>query len=459
MWPGAGATSTPAVVYVAPAGNDSTCAIGKTARPCLTFDRAVRLAPCGATVEVAAGTYAAQTIKPRSPSCTKYTTITPVSGANVTVGNFTIEASYIRVAGTETAAESAAGSRVGFNVQGGVAIAFVAGSSPAQDVVPDHVQVSRTNSMAAYVAGATNVTLSGLNVGPLVSCEYGDSCADDFDGGYNSEDLVVILGGRDSDGTVHTSTNVTIANSYLHDLTKVSPAQYPSSGIAHSDCIQLYSWNNVTISGNHFHNCPDTNIFAGFADGDSATYDNLRVEHNLFEAVGPSSFWGTQFPCTNTIFRFNEVLGQDARFYCSADHTGTVLIEQNILPSVPFGGCDGVTRKYNFYMSPSTSLCDPMTESAGHAALHVVSNVFQGKTLRMQFILVSGQQLQNAVTVFGGRRVLYRRTSTRGIDVRSGVQSFAWHDGSKARVTRVCVRAYGGQPATVATACAPTTSG
>jgi hypothetical protein len=89
----------------------------------------------------------------------------------------------------------------------------------------------------------------------------------------------------------------------------------------------------------------------------------------------------------------------------------------------------------------------------------VVSNVFRGKTVRTQFILVSGQQLQNAVTVFSGRRVLYRRTSTHSIDVRSGLQSFAWRDTGKARVTRVCVRAYGGQPATVATACAPTTAG
>jgi hypothetical protein len=381
----------------------------------------------------------------------------PASGANVTVADLTIQASYVRLAGTETAADSAAGRRLGFNVLDGVAVAFVRGNTAAQDVIPDHVQILRTNSKAAYVSGARNVTLAGLNVGPLVSCEYGDSCADDFDGGYHSEDLVVILGGRDSDGTVHTSTNVTIANSYLHDLTKVSPAQYPASGIAHSDCIQLYSWDNVTISGNHFHNCPDTNIFAGFADGDNATYDNLRVEHNLFEAVGPQSFWGTQFPCTNTTFRGNVVLGQDARFYCSADHRGTVLVEQNIFPSLPFGGCDGVTRKYNFYVSSSSAVCDPATEGAGRSSVHVLSNVLQGNTVRTTFIVVAGQQLRNELTVFRGRRMLFRRASIRTFDVTNGMQLFEWHDRTKSAVTRVCVRAYGGPNAVATAACAPAT--
>src|ERR687892_512043 len=45
-----------AELFIAPSGNDSTCARGR-GRPCASFGRAYQLARCGDVVQVADGTY------------------------------------------------------------------------------------------------------------------------------------------------------------------------------------------------------------------------------------------------------------------------------------------------------------------------------------------------------------------------------------------------------------------
>ena len=52
----AGTTPAP-VLVVSTSGNDQTCSRGMLSSPCLTFDRAHRLARCGDTVQIAAGRY------------------------------------------------------------------------------------------------------------------------------------------------------------------------------------------------------------------------------------------------------------------------------------------------------------------------------------------------------------------------------------------------------------------
>lgn len=454
---GAAGSSSPATaksaavaVYVSASGSDSACGANAPKRPCATFARAFQLAGCGGTVTVAAGAYPAQTVPQRSGSCGQYTTFAPADKAVVTLNDLDIQASYVRIQGTETTADAVAGRRIGFDVAGGVGVEPGSGSGA---VVPDHVVVARVNAKGAYIGGASNVTLSGMNLGPLVSCIYGDSCADDFDGGFHSEDIVVIQARRDRSG-MHTSTAVTITGSYLHDLTKVPESQYPESGAAHSDCIQLYSWNDIAIVGNRFHNCADTNIFAGYADGDAASYTGLRVDRNVFDPVGSYSYWGAQFPCTDMTFRRNVVNGQDVRFYCTGGAKGTPLVEQNVFPVVSFGACDGVTRRDNFYVSPSRNpVCDP-SEVVGRATVRLTAASYRAPRLRVQYLVLAAQPLRLELRVFSGRKRLAERITSRSATTASGLLSVGWRNRLRSQVTRVCVRASDATRSVVATSCA-----
>ena len=70
----------------------------------------------------------------------------------------------------------------------------------ADDDIPDHVQIERVHTRAVTVSASPNVTLRKLDIGPAVSCSYADSCANDLNGGFHQEDLVVIQSRRNVDG-------------------------------------------------------------------------------------------------------------------------------------------------------------------------------------------------------------------------------------------------------------------
>jgi hypothetical protein len=288
------------------------------------------------------------------------------------------------------------------------------------------------------VSASPNVTLRKLDIGPAVSCSYADACANDLNGGFHQEDLVVIQSRRNVDGVPRLSTGARLVDSYLHDLTHAPATRYPSSAGTHADCIQLFSWQHVTIARNRFRRCPDTNIFAGFADG--TEYKDLRVEYNDFGAVGPYSFWGAQLAGTTLSFRGNVVRGQNVIFGGSLTQ-GAVAIEDNVLPDVPFGGCVGVTRRYNFYRSRSTGVCDRATEAAGRPKAFMLSTVNRAHRLGVRYRVVASEPLQVRLLVYRGSELLARQIARRRTGARNGVV-LAWiRSSASSSATRVCVLA------------------
>jgi hypothetical protein len=420
------------IVYVAPSGSDSNCSAGQRARPCKTFDRAFRLAQCGGLVKVAGGVYPTQIIRPRPNGCHSYITFRPADGATATVDGYLIDtASYLRVRGRMVPGRPA--TNPGFDVRANVVVAAQLGAKAADDVVPAHVRIENLHTRGASISGSQDVALSRLDIGPAVSCSNGDSCARDLNGGFVQEDLVTILSRKSVDGTLRLSTGARLEDSVLHDLRHAPASRYPSSAGTHADCVQLFSWNHVTIARNRFRNCPDTNVFAGFADG--TVYNDLRIEKNDFGPVGSYSYWGAQFGCTTLRFTGNVVHGQNVVFGCGQAR-GDVRIEGNVLPDVPFGGCEGVTRRYNFYLSPRTSLCDRSTEAAGRPKAILVSASPRGNGVRVQYRVVAGAPQQAWLLLYRGSRLLAKQSVSRRIDTRDGAAS-RWLRGQGA--TRACI--------------------
>jgi hypothetical protein len=390
---------------------------------------------------VAGGKYPSQTIHPRSSPCHSYITFRPRPGATATVdGYLIITAGYIRFRGTMQPGRSPAARHPGpgFDVLGLVGVIAQLTAHAADDDIPDHVQIERLHTRGVTVSASPNVTLRKLDIGPAVSCSYADSCAKDLNGGFHQEDLVVIQSRRNVDGVPRLSTGARLVDSYLHDLTHAPATRYPSSAGTHADCIQLFSWQHVTIARNRFRRCPDTNIFAGFADG--TEYKDLRVEHNDFGAVGPYSFWGAQFGCTTLRFRANVVRGQNVVFGC-AQTSGSVAIENNVLPDVPLGGCVGVMRRYNFYRSGSTGLCDRSTEAAGRPKAFALSTAVRPGRVGVRYRVVADAPLEVRLLLYRGSRLLAKRTSLRRTGARSGVVLGWIGSPASAGATRVCVLA------------------
>ena len=91
------AATEPCGVFVSPTGNDANACTSSA--PCLTFNRAYQVATPGTTVEVAAGTYPAQTINAdASHTSASDVVIKPAAGAAVTLnGDIVVNGSHVEI--------------------------------------------------------------------------------------------------------------------------------------------------------------------------------------------------------------------------------------------------------------------------------------------------------------------------------------------------------------------------
>jgi hypothetical protein len=404
--------SHPGVRYVTAAGSDrNPCT---QAAPCASFDQAFRAAPCGGTVVVAAGAYGPQTINadPSKSACRTYTSITVATGATATVsGTLALEASWVKVLGTESAGDVSANRRIGFDILGGVGTVVQYGATSSGDVVPDHVWIERTNSKSGYIAGATNVTFKGTNIGPSVSCGYGDQCAAALNGGYHQEDLFVIRSRQSPDGTVRPNTNATLDGVYLHDLTKLygQCSTYPASCGNHADCIQVYSFDHLTITNSTFWNCSDTDFFIKNDDGTWAPYHDLSIVNNkLGDITYPTGYYDAQIigGCNAVVFRYNTVVGRNIVLGCATDPSATV-VEGNVFPSPAYGSCELAVWRYNFFSVPGSKRCQPSDAVATPRIFAQPSRV-AGKWLSLKYLVVAGSSVTVHLTVFRSGKVLDR---------------------------------------------------
>ena len=425
-----GAGSTPRASFVASTGSDhNPCT---STAPCLSFDRAFRAAPCGGSIIVESGEYALQAIgaDPTKAGCRTLTVFTPEAGGYVRVdGGLSVQASYVKILGSETSADARAGRRVGFDVIGGIGVAAQAGATSAQDSVPDHVWIERTNSMSGYIAGATNVTFKGTNIGPAVSCNYGDTCAVDLNNGYHEEDLFVIRSRQDPDGTVRPDTNAVLDGVYLHDLTKVYDrcSTYPVSCSNHADCIQVYSFDQLTITNSTFSNCSDTDFFVKNDDGPWAPFRGLSIVNNYLGSITyPTGYYDAQIVngCDSVSFEYNVVIGHNVVIGCKSAPSAT-SVEGNILPSAGYGACAAAVWRYNFFSMADASPCYS-TDSVDSPRVFAQLGSARGTWLTLRYIVVAGAQVDVRLTVFQGAHIVGRITLPNTLPLTGRTRLVAW---------------------------------
>jgi hypothetical protein len=266
----ASAGSPPATIFIATSGSDANACTA--AAPCLTMNRAYRLAAPGAVVELAGGSYPAQRL--------------------------TYDATKVGVSADVTfrAASGALAALAGLALDGAQHVVIV-GDSPNSNL-------TRLGPLQKPVDGIT------LRPDPTLMDTGGDltlsNCADNnsFIGldmrqfGVSGSDNTLIdggsAGGYDNVGgdsyvgppylmrgtptcVGHNPLNTHITHLVFHDVLRTNLLS------AHPDCLQFYGSNGVLVDYNSFARCGTSNImdrpsYAGSVE------DNQVFDHNL---LGP----------------------------------------------------------------------------------------------------------------------------------------------------------------------------
>jgi hypothetical protein len=309
-----GQTSTPAV-YVSTAGNDGTCARGNSAKPCLTFNRAFAIASAGDVVQIAAGTYASQTL---TGTKTSVVTFVPASGATVNVPSLSIgPASNLELDGINVTSTD------------GIDL----GDWNATGYTTTNVSLRNVVAPTLFIVAVDTVNIVGGSYGNYDPCQSTTTNEDGVDVYVNAHNI---------------STNrVTFDGVTIHDVTDHNNlcAGLPGAG-RHVDCMQVLAGHNLTIRNSHFYNCPTDNfIMRPYLD----TLDNITIENNFFGPVmnpgagGYVGGTGDTVGGTN-VFRYNTMMGL---------YTGVanVQVYGNIFGSQ---SCPPGTFSYNLFAGSNT---------------------------------------------------------------------------------------------------------
>jgi hypothetical protein len=285
-------------VWVSPKGNDGSCKRLVRSKPCASFDRAYRVARPGDQVEVAGGSYPAQTIRVDSSKSSSVDVVfRPARGARVTLGCdadlsdcLAVEGKHVTVRGMRMATFPPV---AGMPRQGGVCICR--GS--------DDVTFVGLDAGYFYIAG-DNARIIGGDYGPVVDqvskLEYGE--------------------GRPP-------RNILIDRVFVHDH---------RSHDRHPECIAFYAGDKVTIRNSRFNNCE---TFGIFISGDDVPIADTLIENNFFSNTGDVSMSAhiktrSNGKCSNMLFRFNTFVDKNVISECPGPN---IRWESNIFTS---GGCE-----------------------------------------------------------------------------------------------------------------------
>jgi hypothetical protein len=268
-------------IFLAPSGSDSgNCS---RTRPCRSFDRAYQLAPPGAVVEVAAGSYGGQTINPRRVrrGITADVVFTPARGAKVIV----------------TGTLDANGSHFEFR---NMTVDQANFPRSADDITFRNVV-----NHGMWMQGPSNISI----IGGEISCGF---CP------YHSH---MQNGGSDA----APPRNILFDGVDFHDWHSVSGE--------HTECLQILGGDNVTIRNSIFKNCATGNgglgatgaLFIGWLGGNGPVTKNVLIENNFFYPSG--NHYAIQMSdLANLDLRYNSIAGPVIIFNRDGPGTGMDFI-------------------------------------------------------------------------------------------------------------------------------------
>jgi hypothetical protein len=264
--PGGGGTS--ASVFLATAGSDSSACTA--AAPCKSFDRGYRVAQPGQIVEVAAGSYASQTIGvDSSKTSANDVVIRPAAGATVTIGCASTGIGCLDILGKHVTIRD-----------------MHVASMPAVNGYPwqGSVDTERGSDDVTLInmdAGSVNAAASNMNV---IGGDWGPT-----------------IDPRNS-RIVAECVNCLFDGLLMHD--------YAIAQGGHMECITFEGGTNVTIRNSEFRSCSVFSIFAKPTD----PINGALIENNVF--WNPRNFsqsneikftTGSGGSCSNIVIRYNVI--------------------------------------------------------------------------------------------------------------------------------------------------------
>jgi hypothetical protein len=187
----------------------------------------------------------------------------------------------------------------------------------------------------------------GGQVGDINVCDSQDGC------GASVQDAMIIRSRMNQkDGQSYIAHDITIDGVLFHDLRKPTTGFSASS---HADCLQIYSFQNLTIRNSRFIRCSDADVFVKPDDAWPAPQNGLLVENNFFANMSYPTGYNVQLadsesggrPCSNIVFRYNTVDSKNMALTCTEGNPAAAQVYGNILPGAR--DCGNATWRYNYY--------------------------------------------------------------------------------------------------------------
>ena len=254
-----------ASVFVSSSGSDANAC--SQAAPCKTFDRAYRVAACGATVSVAGGTYPSQSINAPEKECSSYITFSPAAGAVVRTQTMTIRSGdWIKFLGNGSnflmRDNGSQGDTSGFNMS-------PTGTGMNEPV--DHIWVEGLDFETFLLRGSDDVTFKNNDIGPGKTNHY-------------DEKLWVSVGHDGSSYVNNYSTNLVLDGNLIHGFTRETCA---ADG-CHVECLTMEA-ENFIIRNNQFLDCDIFGIILTDDDIYSTKGTQNVIEDNIIHCCKTTS--------------------------------------------------------------------------------------------------------------------------------------------------------------------------
>jgi hypothetical protein len=293
---GLGVTAEAATWFVASNGNDSN-ACTSSSSPCLSVNGAYQKSAAGDTIQLAAGTYGAQTVNTRG-ALSSFVTAQPASGATVTLGKITVNgANHLEFRGMIAA---------GIFVQPNSAFITFR-------------DIDMTSGDLFYLGGH-DISFIGGDVGPAVD--------------YHPQ--IAPSSGWEAGG----GTNFLFDGVYFHDVTCTDCSAH------HVECLQVAGAKSMVIRNSKFQRCGIFDLSFTSYNG-AGSNSNVLIENNWFDTAVNGGYFSVHFSAMqNGTVRFNS--SPQAMFVdTTVANSGTLnIVGNNVVGGIldgNSGGCLGAS--------------------------------------------------------------------------------------------------------------------
>jgi hypothetical protein len=281
-----------ASVFLSPSGSDSNAC--SQAAPCRSFDRAYHVAPSGAVVELAGGSYAGQ--------------------------SFTTD-------GSKTSADD-----VYFRPAPGAAVnvGWITFNRNRRDPSAQHISIIGVTTDGFGAIRSSDVHFYGVTM-TVFSIEGGDgvSVVGGSVGGLNDSHPIISHYADDRSGVQEMDRNILIDGVHFHDVQMLTAS-------SHTECLQVNDGDGITVRNSTFTHCDTFNVF--FSTDPGFGLNNITVENNVFststDSFGGNTYFALRFgykPTRNVVVR-NNYSTQEMSFD-DAGADSTWRISGNVAPA------------------------------------------------------------------------------------------------------------------------------